>query len=74
MKVQKKKKPNVTMSEDGYYRAVDGSCGLCLACGEIEDGGVEPDASGYICTLCGEPAVEGIENALVLGFIDMGES
>lgn len=34
--------------------------GLCLACGN-EQGGCEPDARGYGCEACGEPAVFGAE-------------
>jgi len=39
--------------------------GFCLSCGDDADG-VEPDAEGYVCEGCGEAAVMGAENALVL--------
>lgn len=35
--------------------------GTCVACGEQQDG-CEPDAEGYICEACGEPAVCGDES------------
>lgn len=34
--------------------------GICTACGADADG-VEPDACGYECEECGEPAVYGAE-------------
>jgi hypothetical protein len=39
--------------------------GFCLSCGDDADG-VEPDAEGHICEGCGESAVMGAENALIL--------
>ncbi len=38
--------------------------GFCLACG-LEVLGIEPDASGYECESCGEPAVYGCEDLLM---------
>lgn len=34
--------------------------GYCLSCG-IEQDGCEPDARGYECEACGEPAVYGAD-------------
>jgi len=39
--------------------------GFCLSCGSDADG-VEPDAEGHICEGCGESAVMGAENALIM--------
>lgn len=44
----------------------DEDVGFCLACGAEQDG-VEPDAEGYACEICGEPAVEGAQQIL-MGF------
>ena len=40
--------------------------GICLACGEDADG-VEPDARRYVCECCGERAVYGAEELLMMG-------
>lgn len=39
--------------------------GFCILCGEDADG-VEPDAAGYTCEVCGEPGVYGDEDLLIL--------
>ena len=39
--------------------------GFCLSCGDDADG-VEPDAEGFVCEGCGESAVMGAENALIM--------
>ena len=41
--------------------------GFCLSCGADADG-VEPDASGYECEVCGEFAVAGAEEILISHF------
>lgn len=40
-----------------------GNPGFCIRCGADADG-VEPDAEGYVCEECGEPAVFGAEQLL----------
>jgi len=44
----------------------DECIGFCTACGEQADG-VEPDARGYECEVCGECAVFGAEELLIGG-------
>jgi hypothetical protein len=39
--------------------------GSCLACG-AEAEGVEPDAEQYACEICGEPAVYGAAEILIV--------
>jgi hypothetical protein len=39
--------------------------GFCIACGE-EAEGCEPDARGYECEACGESAVFGAEELLLM--------
>jgi hypothetical protein len=39
--------------------------GVCIACGEDRDG-CEPDARGYECYACGERAVYGAEELLII--------
>ena len=41
----------------------DDYIGFCTACG-AEHYGVEPDARGYTCEVCGAPAVYGAEELL----------
>jgi len=43
--------------------------GFCLACG-AETYGVEPDARRYTCEECGEKAVYGAEECLMMGLAE----
>jgi hypothetical protein len=43
--------------------------GACLACGEITGGPIEPDAREYECDSCGERAVYGSEELLLMGLV-----
>lgn len=45
----------------------DGYVGICLACGAEADG-IEPDARQYTCEPCGQPAVYGAEEILLMYF------
>jgi hypothetical protein len=45
-----------------------GCPGFCIACHEEVDG-VEPDAERYKCESCGERAVYGAEQLLLLGAV-----
>lgn len=60
-----------TMTEEEYLDLTNSYGGVCIKCGEIQEGGVEPDAQGYECPACGEPAVMGAEDALMRGFIEV---
>ena len=51
----------------------EGTNGICLACGEITYGGVEPDAREYPCESCGRDSVCGLEEALLLGLLRIVE-
>ncbi len=44
----------------------DDNKGFCTACGD-EAWGVEPDARRYRCKSCGQPAVYGAEELLMMG-------
>ncbi len=50
----------------------DGRMGICLACGE-EHHGIEPDACRYDCEVCGKPEVYGLEEAVLMGRVDIME-
>ena len=56
-----------TVSEEDYH---DGTVGICLSCGE-QTYGVEPDARNYPCESCGENGVHGLEEALMMGRLDV---
>jgi hypothetical protein len=51
----------------------EGINGGCLACGEIQYGGVEPDAEKYECEACGEPEVYGLEQLLLIGRLSLSD-
>lgn len=42
-----------------------GNPGICISCGDDADG-CEPDARGYTCEGCGEAAVYGAEELLMI--------
>jgi hypothetical protein len=46
-----------------------GSMGFCVKCGHEQDG-CEPDARKYECEDCGERAVFGAEELLIMGYAD----
>lgn len=60
----------VTLTEAEYKEACDNYQGICLECEELQDG-VEPDAENYECESCGAFEVMGIEEALLMGEIDI---
>lgn len=47
--------------------------GVCLACGELQWEGCEPDARNYKCQDCGQMQVFGAEEALMRGEIEFEE-
>jgi hypothetical protein len=51
----------------------EGVNGICLSCGEIQDGGVEPDARDYPCEACGGESVCGLEEALLMGRVSVSD-
>lgn len=48
----------------------DHDSGFCTACGE-EAYGVEPDAHGYECEVCGVQAVHGLQELLIMGRVEI---
>lgn len=72
---KKTRLPVYSITEDNYQYLRDSTCGgICLACGEIHEDGVEPDAEGYDCDYCGAPDVCGVEQALLLGRLTIREN
>lgn len=46
--------------------------GVCIECGHIQDG-CEPDARMYECEECEEAAVYGLEEAILMQHVELGE-
>ena len=63
----------LSLPQSEYEHHAADNDGLCLACGEIQSGGCEPDAEGYPCEACGAKSVMGFEQALVAGHIEFCE-
>jgi len=64
-----KKEVLIRVTEQDLRDYMRDCCGICLACGEWSDGGVEPDARAYECDYCGVSAVMGAEQAVISGQI-----
>jgi predicted RNA-binding Zn-ribbon protein involved in translation (DUF1610 family) len=60
------------ISQGMYRSASENYEGFCTSCREITNSGVEPDARKYECEACGEQTVYGIEEALMMGAIEIG--
>jgi hypothetical protein len=50
--------------------AAEEMMGFCTACGEQSEENVEPDARNYKCTACGEFAVFGAEELVIMGLVE----
>lgn len=61
----------IAMSEAEYHEHNNLYSGVCLSCGEIRIGDTEPDAEGYPCEHCEAPRVIGLEQALMLGYLEI---
>lgn len=59
------------LTKEEYLELVDCYGGLCLNCTELKYEGCEPDAEDYPCEGCDENRVQGIENALIAGHIEI---
>ena len=66
-----KAKP-ITMTEGEYRELTSGYYGLCLECG-AERECTEPDARKCDCPVCGEMAVYGAEELLIMGLIEFAD-
>lgn len=63
--------PVLVMDADEFRQTSDDFGGFCLACGWVAEG-VEPDARGYECEDCGAAKVYGLEEALIMGRVEIG--
>ena len=56
-----------------YQDLADGYAGYCRVCDEVtEDSGTEPDAEGYRCPVCGRSTLMGLEQAVLMGLVEIG--
>ena len=62
---------SIVMTARKYKSLCESYSGICLACGAIRKGDTEPDAENYHCKKCKLNKVQGIENALVAGNIEI---
>jgi hypothetical protein len=65
------KRTTIRLSKDEFHDLNENGGGACLACGDIVESGVEPDARGYRCGHCGEPKVYGIEECVIMGRVEL---
>lgn len=62
---------NISVCE--LEQARDEFMGWCTYCGDLTRGSCESDARDYLCPRCGNNTVYGCEEALMMGFIEIGE-
>ena len=55
-----------------YQEARTLNMGFCTNCNKVAGECVEPDAQNYNCDSCDNDTVQGIENALIGGLIEVG--
>lgn len=61
----------ILISEDEYCQHREEYDGFCLACSDWTTSGVEPDARGYQCEVCGKHRVFGAEEVMIMGVIEI---
>jgi hypothetical protein len=59
-------------SEAEIRYMLDNYIGICTQCGDHREM-VEPDAEGYKCESCGQMAVMGAENAIMMDILTVEE-
>jgi len=60
----------ISMSEEEFLDMSNDFCGICLACQEVMYT-IDPDGRKCKCDNCGEKAVYGIEELLLMGEINI---
>ena len=63
----------IKISEEEYLSHTEAYDGVCLSCGEFTCGEVEPDACNYHCESCGKSEVFGVEEALMMGKLELND-
>jgi len=65
---------NVIMNDKKVSDHIKGNDGFCIECGNIQYGGIEPDAVACKCEECGENRVVGFETAVLYEWIIISKS
>ncbi len=58
------------VEESEYMELNEENAGACIRCG-AEAYGVEPDARKYECENCGEHGVYGLDELLIMGYVNI---
>jgi hypothetical protein len=64
---------HVEMTQREYQDLGNDYGGICVACGDPTEGGIEPDARRYSCDSCDKRAVYGIEELMLRGRVQIVE-
>lgn len=60
------------MTEGQYIMHTNEYDGYCTQCKKVTNiGGVEPDAENYDCEVCYKPSVIGVEQAMLIGLLNI---
>jgi hypothetical protein len=59
------------MTEKDFHEYDDNQMGMCIKCGEMSDGDCEPDARRYPCGACKKNAVYGMQEMMLMGWIEL---
>lgn len=61
----------LSITESEYLEYRNDNLGYCPKCGGINDSFHEPDAENYTCDECGSKSSHGIENCLIMGYVNI---
>lgn len=62
----------MTLTTDQFFEHCNQYDGYCKECDEVTAiGDVEPDAEERLCEVCDNKSVYGMEQALILGFLEI---
>jgi hypothetical protein len=50
--------------------AADDNSGRCIECGAVAEQPCEPDARKYKCSACGQDAVYGLQEIVLMGLVE----
>lgn len=61
----------IEMSQETFAAHCDEYNGICGNCFSIRYGQTEPDAENYFCEECESKSVQGMENAMISGLVEV---
>lgn len=66
--------PIITLTDSEYWQLSNAYAGLCLSCGELDEcARIEPDARACRCNACGDRELYGLEQAMLMGLVEVTE-